>query len=67
MTRGGPRKGAGRPRKRGEKMTFPIPVRVTLTELVTIKQAAGVMDLSIGDFVRGCLERECARVFGLAE
>ena len=40
MTRGGARKGAGRPPTTGEKRTATIPVRVTPTQLAAYRETA---------------------------
>jgi len=66
MTRGGKRPGAGRPRTKDEKITVPIPVRVTPTELAKIKAAAAAIDTPLGRYVRDCLALDAASTLRLA-
>ncbi|GAC1455462.1 MAG: hypothetical protein PVSMB1_04940 [Gemmatimonadaceae bacterium] len=67
MTRGGVRKGAGRPKKQGEKITVPLGVRVTPSELATIKKAAAYVDKHLSWYVRTSLSLESARIISDCE
>lgn len=52
MTRGGVRKGAGRPKAKREKRTANLcGVRVTPTQLANYKQAAGLSDFTLSEWV----------------
>lgn len=63
MTRGGKRKGAGRPRLvEREKTTMPIPVRVTPGAWIRIKKAAATVGETPAQFVRNRLSEAVASV-----
>jgi len=66
VTRGGVRKGAGRPRVKGEKRTVPLPVRVTPSELAKIKMAAATINRPLGQYVRDGLALYAANTLRVA-
>lgn len=68
MTRGGVRKGAGRPEKEGEKKTTHLGgVHVTPTQLESYRRAARLADMSITDWVVFQLDKAALRVADLTE
>ena len=61
MTRGGVRKGAGRPPKAGEKRTASLAgVHVTPTQLESYKAAAGLADMTLTQWVTYLLDLEAS-------
>lgn len=68
MTRGGVRKGAGRPTTKGDKLTANLcGIRITPTELANIKRAAAAINTPMGKAVRDALAFWCADMFRIAE
>lgn len=63
MTRGGVRKGAGRPKAGGEKRTAHLGgVHVTPTQLESYKRAAGLSDMTLTQWVTYLLDAEAAAI-----
>lgn len=65
MTRGGVRKGAGRPKAKEEKRTGLLAVRIPPSRLAEAKQAARTIGLSFTDFVFSAVYEKTQEVHAL--